>query len=128
MEEGFDLSLRVIPVPDSSLIMRRLASFRFTVCGAPGYLAQRGTPIQLAALAARNCLIFTDSPFGKEWRFWAADGSEQDVPLSGTSQANSGDPRRKSLAVAWRRPRVPQRCVKNVCSTAGWNDAACARR
>jgi len=70
--------------------MRRLASFRFTVCGAPGYLAQRGTPIQLAALAARNCLIFTDSPFGKEWRFWAADGSEQDVPLSGTFQAIRG--------------------------------------
>ena len=91
VEEGFDLSLRVIPVPDSSLIMRRLASFRFTVCGAPGYLAQRGTPTQLADLAAHNCLIFTDSPFGKEWRFSAEDGSEQDVPLSGTFQANSGE-------------------------------------
>src|SRR5262249_22989238 len=67
VEEGFDLALRMIPVPDSSLIIRRLAGFRFTVCGAPSYLAQRGTPARPADLVAHNCLIFTDSPFGKEW-------------------------------------------------------------
>jgi DNA-binding transcriptional LysR family regulator len=91
VEEGFDLSLRMIPVPDSSLIIRRLANFRFTVCGTPGYLAQRGTPAKPADLAAHNCLIFTDSPFGKEWRFLTEDGSEQGVPLSGNFQANSAE-------------------------------------
>jgi DNA-binding transcriptional LysR family regulator len=91
VEEGFDLALRIIPIPDSSLIIRRLAGFRFTVCGAPGYLAQRGTPTQLADLAAHNCLIYSDSPFGKEWRFFAEDGTEQGVLLSGNLRANSAD-------------------------------------
>jgi DNA-binding transcriptional LysR family regulator len=91
VEEGFDLSLRMIPVPDSSLIIRRLASFRFTVCGTPGYLAQRGTPSKPADLVAHNCLIFSDSPFGKEWRFLTEDGSEQGVPLSGNFCANSAE-------------------------------------
>ena len=91
VEEGFDLALRIIPIPDSSLIIRRLAGFRFTVCGAPGYLAQRGTPVELADLAAHNCLIFSDSPFGKEWRFFAEDGTEQGVPLSGNFRANSAE-------------------------------------
>src|SRR5262249_44825644 len=51
----------------------------------------RGTPGQLADLAAHNCLIFSDSPFGKEWRFFTEDGSEQGVPLSGNFQANSAE-------------------------------------
>ena len=91
VEEGFDLALRVTPVPDSSLIIRRLAPFRFVVCGAPDYLARRGTPTQLADLTGHNCMFYADSPFGREWHFLAKDGSEQAVPLSGNFVANSGD-------------------------------------
>ena len=91
VEEGFDLAIRVTPVPDSSLIIRRLAPFRFVVCGAPAYLARRGTPTQLAELADHNCMIYSDSPFGREWHFVAKDGSEQAVPLSGNFVANSGE-------------------------------------
>src|SRR5215831_8296646 len=90
VEEGFDLALRVTPVPDSSLIIRRLAPFRFAVCGAPDYLAKRGTPSRLADLADHNCMIYSDSPFGREWHFLDQDGGEQSVPLSGNFQANSG--------------------------------------
>jgi len=90
VEEGFDLALRVTPVPDSSLIIRRLAPFRFAVCGAPDYLARRGTPTHLADLADHNCMIYSDSPCGREWHFLNEDGSEQAVPLSGDFQANSG--------------------------------------
>jgi|SRR5215475_4939193 len=90
VEEGFDLALRVTPVPDSSLIIRRLTHFRFVVCGAPDYLARRGTPTQLADLADHNCMIYSESPFGREWHFLGPDGSDQAVPLSGNFQANSG--------------------------------------
>jgi len=91
VEEGFDLALRVTPVPDSALIMRRLASFRFVVCGASEYLARRGTPEQPSDLAHHNCMIYSDSPWGKEWHFVTPDGREQAVWLSGNLQANSGD-------------------------------------
>ena len=97
VEEGFDLALRLLPVPDSSLIVRRLAGFRFTVVGAPEYLAQRGTPAKPADLAAHNCLIYSDSPFGNEWRFLTKDGGVQDVPVSGNIKANSAEALRMAV-------------------------------
>ena len=41
VEEGFDLAVRNMSVPDSSLIARRVATYRFVVCGAPSYFAAR---------------------------------------------------------------------------------------
>src|SRR5262249_37033643 len=35
VEEGFDLAVRNMSVPDSSLVVRRVATYRFVVCGAP---------------------------------------------------------------------------------------------
>jgi DNA-binding transcriptional LysR family regulator len=72
------------------LIARRVATYRFVVCGAPSYLAKRGTPRQLADLAHHNCLIFSRSGWGNEWRFAAADG-EHSVPVSGNLLANSAN-------------------------------------
>jgi DNA-binding transcriptional LysR family regulator len=88
IEEGFDLAIRVIPVSDSSLIVRRLASYRFVVCGAPGYLARHGRPERPAELVDHNCLLFYDSPWGKEWRFAGPEG-EQIIRVSGNLQTNN---------------------------------------
>ncbi len=88
VEEGFDLAVRNMTVPDSSLISRRVATYRFVVVGAPGYLAARGTPKRPADLAQHNCLIYSHSAWGNEWRFAGPDG-EQSVPVSGNLLANS---------------------------------------
>ena len=88
VEEGFDLAVRNMLIPDSSLIVRRVASYRFVVCGAPGYFATRGVPKQPADLVQHNCLIYSHSAWGNEWRFAGPDG-EQSVPVSGNLQANS---------------------------------------
>jgi DNA-binding transcriptional LysR family regulator len=90
VEEGFDLAVRDMPVPDSSLIARRVATYRYLVCGAPTYFAKRGTPRQVADLAHHNCLIFSRSGWGNEWRFADADG-EHSVPVSGNLLANSAN-------------------------------------
>jgi DNA-binding transcriptional LysR family regulator len=90
VEEGFDLAVRDMPVPDSSLIVRRVATYRFVVCGAPSYFAKRGTPRELDDLAHHNCLIFSRSGWGNEWRFADADG-EHSVPVSGNLLANSAN-------------------------------------
>jgi DNA-binding transcriptional LysR family regulator len=37
IEEGIDLAIRLLPIPDSSLIVRRIGSFRVQVFGAPSY-------------------------------------------------------------------------------------------
>ena len=88
VEEGFDLAVRNMLIPDSSLIVRRVATYRFVVCGAPGYFAARGMPKQPADLVHHNCLIYSHSAWGHEWRFAGPDG-EQSITVSGNLQANS---------------------------------------
>src|SRR5215471_10119284 len=88
VEEGFDLAVRNMSVPDSSLVVRRVATYRFVVCGAPGYLAARGVPREPADLVHHNCLIYSHSAWGNEWHFAGPDG-EQSVAVVGNLQANS---------------------------------------
>src|SRR5215472_1902227 len=83
-----DLAVRNMSVPDSSLVVRRVATYRFVVCGAPGYLAARGIPGQPADLSQHNCLVCSQSAWGNEWRFAGPDG-EQSVAVEGNLQANS---------------------------------------
>src|SRR5215470_13838478 len=88
VEEGFDLAVRNMSVPDSSLIARCVATYRLVVCGSPGYLAARGSPREPADLVHHNCLIYSHSAWGSEWRFAGPDG-EQSVAVAGNLQANS---------------------------------------
>ena len=88
VEEGFDLAVRNMSTPDSSLISRRVATYRLVVVGAPAYLAARGTPREPADLARHNCLIYSHSAWGNEWRFTGPDGG-QSLPVSGNLVANS---------------------------------------
>ena len=88
VEEGFDLAVRNMSVPDSSLIARCVATYRLVVCGSPGYLAARGSPGEPADLVHHNCLIYSHSAWGSQWRFAGPDG-EQSVAVAGNLQANS---------------------------------------
>jgi DNA-binding transcriptional LysR family regulator len=90
VEEGFDVAVRMTPVGDSSLIARRLASYRFVVCASPAYLKKHGTPRQLADLSKHNCLIYSHSPWGNEWHFRGVKG-DQPVAVSGNLQTNSAE-------------------------------------
>ena len=38
VEEGFDLAIRNMPIADSSLIVRKVAPYRFVICATPDYL------------------------------------------------------------------------------------------
>jgi DNA-binding transcriptional LysR family regulator len=88
--DGFDLAVRDTSVADLSLIARRVATYRFVVCGAPGYLKRRGTPKRPADLLEHNCLGCSHSAWGDEWRF-AGPGGEQSVALAGNLQSNSAN-------------------------------------
>jgi DNA-binding transcriptional LysR family regulator len=88
VEEGFDLAVRNMSVPDSSLMARCVATYRFVVCGSPGYLAARGVPREPADLVHHNCLIYSHSAWGNEWHF-AGPAGEQSVAVVGNLQANS---------------------------------------
>lgn len=76
IRHGFDLSIRVGGIPDSSgLALRRLAPCRGVLCASPGYLAQRGMPGAPDDLLAHQCLHFSHLTGGTSWHF--TRGQEQ---------------------------------------------------
>jgi DNA-binding transcriptional LysR family regulator len=88
VEEGIDLAITTMPVPNSNLIMRRVGSFRLLVCGSPEYLAQRGVPREPNDLTKHNCMRYTFASWGSEWRFKSPEG-QRTVHVTGNMEANS---------------------------------------
>lgn len=88
VEEGYDLAVRVTPMPDSNLIVRRLASFRNILCASPAYLARHGAPKSPQDIAAHNCITYQYYPYGHDWRFLSGT-SELSVRVSGNFSCNS---------------------------------------
>jgi DNA-binding transcriptional LysR family regulator len=88
VEEGFDLAVRNMPIADSSLIVRKVAPYRFVICATPDYLERHGTPRRPEDLAKHNCLLYAQSPWHNEWMLNGPDG-EQRVPVSGNMRSNS---------------------------------------
>jgi DNA-binding transcriptional LysR family regulator len=69
VEEDIAVAVRVGPLPDSSLVARKLAEVRMVVCAAPSYLALRGTPTVPADLRHHDCLVFSETLGPMEWHF-----------------------------------------------------------
>ncbi|SFN67896.1 DNA-binding transcriptional regulator, LysR family [Bradyrhizobium sp. Ghvi] len=95
IEEGYDVALRMIPPPDSSLIVRSLATWRHVLCCSHDYLEQHGRVQKLEELAGHNCGRHLNYPFGDEWRFLDRKGVPASVRISGSFVTNSGEALRK---------------------------------
>ncbi|HEY3847197.1 MAG TPA: LysR family transcriptional regulator [Acetobacteraceae bacterium] len=80
VEEGIDLAVRIGPLMDSRLIVRKLGSLSWVVSAAPTYLDRCGEPMSPADLARHDCLVFSQP--GYAWRF-RKDGRTAgvDVPI-----------------------------------------------
>ena len=90
IEDGFDLAIRAVPPPDSSLVVKRLTPWRHILCCAPSYLEVHPEPRQPADLAHHNCLRYAYYPFGDEWRFERTGGHEA-VRVGGKVSTNSAE-------------------------------------
>jgi len=91
IEQGYDLVIRTTPLQDSSLIVRRLASWRHILCCAPSYLEKHPAPATPVDLAHHNCMRYSFYPFGAEWRFEAPDGSIVSAPIKGNLVTNNAE-------------------------------------
>ncbi|HEY0061805.1 MAG TPA: LysR family transcriptional regulator [Telluria sp.] len=70
IRHGFDLSIRVGGIPDTSgLASRRLAPCRGVLCATPAYLARCGTPQVPEDLQRHQCLHFSHLTDGTSWHF-----------------------------------------------------------
>jgi DNA-binding transcriptional LysR family regulator len=91
IDEGFDLAIRLTLPPDSSLIVRSLATWRHVLCCSPAYLETYGPPQQLSELAERNCVRHLLYPHGDDWHFVDRKGAPASVRVSGNLVTNSGE-------------------------------------
>jgi len=89
--EGFDASLRIASLPDSSLVARRLCVMpRFTVA-SPAYLKRYGRPAHPMHLARHRCLGYAYMSTGGAWNFTNSAGEQASVRPLGPLRVNNGE-------------------------------------
>lgn len=89
-EEGFDLALRIgTPLP-AGAVARKLAEFRYRLCGAADALPPRRRPRDPEALAGLACLRYGDGETSSTWQFRGAAGVRR-VRIGGPLQVNSSE-------------------------------------
>jgi len=87
---GFDVTIRIASLPDSSMIARSLAPAPRIMVASPGYLAREGTPQTPKDLAHHKCLSYGYLQSGASLQL--CNGKEtQRVTVSGPLHANNGD-------------------------------------
>src|ERR1700759_1110028 len=68
-QEGIDVALRIGPLEDSGLIVRKLDDVQLVVGAAPDSRRRRGEPATPDDLVEQECLAFGDVPGVAEWSF-----------------------------------------------------------
>lgn len=85
VEEGFDFAIRVGNLADSSLIARKLTSFRFGLYASPVYLEREGVVSSPEQLREYNCLTGATA----RWTFAQGDRTVEIKP-NGSWHSKSG--------------------------------------
>ncbi|WP_248795670.1 LysR family transcriptional regulator [Pseudomonas sp. MWU13-2105] len=87
---GFDVTIRIASLPDSSLVARLLAPAPRVMVASPAYLARAGTPRTPKELTAHQCLNYGYLQSGVSLQL--SNGKEtQRVNVTGPLHANNGD-------------------------------------
>ncbi|HYZ24066.1 MAG TPA: LysR family transcriptional regulator [Rhodopila sp.] len=94
---GFDMTLRIATLADSSMRARRICQVRRVLVGAPAYFARWGRPEHPQDLTAHACLGYAYLPTPDRWRFISTSGAEATVAPSGPLRANNADAMRPML-------------------------------
>lgn len=84
VEDGFDLAVRVGPLPDAAgLAVRPVGRITAVVCAAPAYLERHGMPLVLEDLSGHALLVYGRAGRLTAWRFPEPDGRLRDLAPDG---------------------------------------------
>tara|TARA_R110001583_G_C5641511_1_gene407896 strand:- start:185 stop:1150 length:966 start_codon:yes stop_codon:yes gene_type:complete len=89
IEEGFDISVRISELPDSSLVAKRLGPCRHTIVAAPEYLERCGTPRTPEELRDHNIVSYRYQESALAWHFQTPDNKSTAVTVSGSLMMNN---------------------------------------
>ncbi len=90
VDEGYDLAIRIAPLPSSSLISKRFASTRILLCASPQYLQAHGVPEQPSDLAEHAVIAYSYWSTGDGWQFDGPNGRVS-VNIKPWMHTNNGD-------------------------------------
>ncbi|MEX0694949.1 MAG: LysR family transcriptional regulator [Rhodospirillales bacterium] len=88
VEEGFDVSIRIGTLTDSSLIARKLGVAHRVLVASPAYLEKHGVPKCPVDLEQHQCLKLSIPTSLNKWEFVLADGPRT-VEVSGRFEADN---------------------------------------
>jgi DNA-binding transcriptional LysR family regulator len=95
--DRIDVAFRGGPLQDSAYIGRKvLQDGGDRLVASPAYLAARGAPSTLQALAGHDCVSFTRPGGDTTWRLVRPDGVEEDVQISPRFGANTAQALRRA--------------------------------
>lgn len=93
--EGFDMTIRIGELMDSTLIARNLGVIRFVTAASDAYLKQHGTPEHPNDLVNHQGLLYSNLTPKQQWQF--TDNKQRIVAIPHTRlTANNGDFLRKA--------------------------------
>ena len=90
IDEGFDLAVRIGHLPDSSLVVRKVATVRRVLCASPAYLARAGAPTSPHDLVRHDIVAFPGTGSAEAWRFRANERTVT-VPVKPRLSVNQAD-------------------------------------
>jgi DNA-binding transcriptional LysR family regulator len=88
VEQGLDLAVRLGRLRDSSLIARRVGTFRRGLFASREYIARRGRPRAPADLARHNCVLFRGQG-GRD--IWRLDDGKREIAVEVTGSLEVDD-------------------------------------
>lgn len=91
VEMGFDATIRIAALPDSSLRARRLKDVRGHIVASPAYLDRMGRPDHPSALTRHACLSYAYTSTPDSWRLNGPDGEHFSFQPHGPLRTTSGD-------------------------------------
>ena len=75
IEDGFDVAVRFGPMPESTLIARRLCSVSLVLCASPAYVARTGAPKTIEELDEHDHILFTPATLNQTWTVFNGEQS-----------------------------------------------------
>ncbi|MEM9357680.1 MAG: LysR family transcriptional regulator [Pseudomonadota bacterium] len=90
IEDGFDVTIRIAELADSSLIARKLAPGRRVLAASPDYIHSHGSPKEPADLAEHTCLNYGHTTVLQRWQL-THNGQAMSVPINSCLCSNNGD-------------------------------------
>ena len=107
IEEGFDISVRIAELPDSSLIAKRLGPAHHAIVAAPEYLERCGTPGTPEELRDHNIISYRYQESALAWHLQTPDRKSTAVSVSGSLMMNNSLALRAALLAGAGIARTP---------------------